>query len=100
MFCAFTFQCADCQKLETFRAVKHHLENLIARKMDAITDDHPDLKSMISTPINEWNKEAILAIEHGTNLLMDAFRLTSEEIQRSTDNIKIDIETDKKTKKP
>ncbi|KAL4121444.1 hypothetical protein QTP88_013958 [Uroleucon formosanum] len=91
--------CAVCQKLETFRVMKHHLEDLMAGKTNVMLDDHSNFKTMIQSPIIEWNKEATAAIEHGTNLLMDSFRLTDKAIQMSTNSVKSDIENDKKTKK-
>lgn len=59
----------------------------------------PDLKALIVDPIAEWNAEAVAAIEHGTGLLMDSFRLTAEDVQHSVDSVKSDIDADKKTKK-
>lgn len=95
----FLFQIAAAQKLETFRALKHHLENLIARKTNFAFDNSLDLKAMILNPIVEWNAEAVAVIEHSTNLLMDSFRLTNEDVRHSVDSVKSDIENDKKTKK-
>lgn len=96
---AFIFQCAHCQKLETFQAMKHHLEDLMSGKTHTMLDDHSNFKTMIQNPIIEWNKEATEAIQHGTNLLLDSFRLTDVAIQKSTNSVKSDIENDKKTKK-
>lgn len=79
--------------------MKHHLEDLMAGRTQVMLDDHSNFKTMIQNPIVEWNKEATEAIEHGTNLLMDSFRLTDEAIQKSTASVKSDIEDDKKTKK-
>ncbi|KAL5243837.1 hypothetical protein ACI65C_011247 [Semiaphis heraclei] len=62
-------------------------------------DDHSNFKTMIQSPIIEWNKEATEAIERGTNSLMDSFRMTDDAIQKSTASVKSDIEDDKKTKK-
>lgn len=95
----FLFQCTDCQKLETFRAMKHHLEDLMASKTNVMIDDHSNFQTIIQSTIIEWNKEAITAIENGTNLLMNSFPLTEEAIQKSTHSVKSDIENDKKTKK-
>lgn len=98
-YCLFIFQCTDCQKLETFRVMKHHLEDLMASKTNVMIDDHSNFKTIIQSTIIEWNKEAIAAIENGTNLLMNSFPLTEEAIQKSTHSVKSDIENDKKTKK-
>lgn len=95
----FAFQYTNCQKLEMFRAMKHHLEDLMTRKTNIAYDYHPDFKSMIQNPIFEWETEAMAAIENGTKSLMESFRLTSEAIQQSTESVKADIEIDKKTKK-
>lgn len=98
MLYAFIFQLTDCQKLETFRIIKHYLEDLMERKINVTFDSHPDFKAMILNPIVEWDKEATMAIEHGTDSLMDAFRLTDEDIQKSTENVKSDIERDQQMK--
>lgn len=98
MLYTFIFQLTNCQKLETFRKIKHYLENLMERKINVTFDSHPDFNAMILNPINEWDKEATTAIEHGTDSLMDAFRLTDEDIRKSTDNVKSDIERDQKMK--
>ncbi|KAF0762122.1 Uncharacterized protein FWK35_00023113 [Aphis craccivora] len=79
--------------------MKHHLEDLMASKTNVMIDDHSNFKTIIQSTINEWNKEAIVAIENGTNLLMNSFPLTEEAIQKSTNSVKSDIENDKKTKK-
>lgn len=62
-------------------------------------DDQPDIRSMISGPIVQWETEAAAAIENGANSFMNSFRLTREAIKKSTDGIKSDIETDRKTRK-
>lgn len=95
----YYFQRADCQKLETFRVAKQHLEDLMARKTTVKFDDHPNFKTMILNTIVEWDTEATAAIERGTKSLMESFRLTGEAIQKSTDSVKSDIENDKRTKK-
>lgn len=79
--------------------MKQHLEDLMAGKTIVMLDDHTNFKAKIQSPINEWNKEATEAIQRGTNVLMDSFRLTDEAIQKSTKSVKSDIEDDKKTKK-
>lgn len=70
----------------------------MARKKNVSFDSHPDFKALILNPIVEWDKEATMAIEHGTDSLMDAFRLTGEDIQKSTDSVKTDIKNDQQTK--
>jgi len=95
----YYLQHAVCQKLETFKVIKQHLEDLMARKTTVKFDDHPNFKTMILSPIVEWDTEATKAIEHGTKSLMESFRLTREAIQKSTDSVKSDIENDKRTKK-
>ncbi|VVC25120.1 Hypothetical protein CINCED_3A017579 [Cinara cedri] len=87
------------QQLETFRVLKHQLEDIIARKTNVAFDVRPDVQAMISGPIVEWNAEAVAAIAHGTELLMDSFRLAAEDVQSSVDVVKSEIENDKKTKK-
>lgn len=71
----------------------------MASKTTVMIDDHSNFKTIIQSSIIDWNNEATAAIEHGTNLLMDSFRLTDEAIQKSTHSVKSDIENDKKTKK-
>lgn len=71
----------------------------MARKTNAVFDDHQDFKAMILSPIVQWETEAIAAIENGTNAIMDSFRMTREAIQKSTDSVKSDIAQDRKTKK-
>lgn len=95
----YAFQCADCQKLESFRAIKRHLEDLMVRKTDFSFDDHPDFKAMILSPIVEWATEATAIIERGTDSLMDSFWLIGKTIKESAESVKADIEKDKKTKK-
>lgn len=68
------------------------------RKTNVTFDSHPDFKAMILNPIVEWDKEATMAIEHGTDSLMDAFQFIGEDIQKSTDSVKSDIEKDQKIK--
>lgn len=79
--------------------MKQHLEDLMMRKTTIEYNDHPDFKATILKSIVEWDAEATTAIERGTGLLMESFRLTGEAIQKSTDSVKSDIETDKRTKK-
>jgi len=79
--------------------MKQHLEDLMAGKTNVMLDDHSNFKTKIQNPINDWNNEATEVIQHGTNVLMNSFRLTDEAIQKSTDSVKTDIENDKKTKK-
>lgn len=95
----YAFQCADGQKLESFRAIKRHLEDLMVRKTDVAFDDHPDFKATILSPIAEWATEATAVIERGTDSLMDSFRLIGRTVKESADGVKADIENDKKTKK-
>lgn len=71
----------------------------MAGRTNVMLDDHSNFKTMIQSPIIEWNKEATEAIERGTNSLMDSFRMTDDAIQKSTASVKSDIEDDKKTKK-
>lgn len=97
--CVCVFQRTDCQKLETFRAIKHHLEDLMARKTGIAFDHHPNFKAMIETPIVEWAAEAAAVIENGTGSLMDSFRLIGETVRESARSVKRDIENDRKTKK-
>lgn len=95
----YYFQRADCQRLETFKLMKQHLEDLMARKTTVKFGDHLDFKAMILSPIIEWNTEATEVIERGTKSLMESFRLTGEAVQKSTSSVKFDIENDKRTKK-
>lgn len=94
------FQRADGQKLETFRAIKHHLEDLMARKTGIAFDDHPNFRAMIENPIAEWAAVAESVIENGTDSLTDAFRSIGKTIEETTRSVKSEIENDdRKAKK-
>lgn len=95
----YTFQSVDCQKLETFQKMKHHLEEVMARKKGIDFEYHPDFKDMIVNPIAKWDEEATASIELGTNKLLDSFQVTREDIQKATDRVKVNIEIDRNTKK-
>lgn len=62
-------------------------------------DSHPDVIATITNTIGEWETEAVAAIEGGTGAIVDSFRVTGEAIKKSTESVKADVETDRKSKK-